>query len=69
MFTLSCQHDILIQGKVACKHRCDMTPCFLAGVRGFGQGLLARTLTIAPGAALQWFIYERVKLRLALMDT
>ncbi|KAL3144186.1 hypothetical protein ABBQ32_003968 [Trebouxia sp. C0010 RCD-2024] len=35
-----------------------------AGLRGFGQGLLARTLTIAPGAAIQWFIYERVKVHL-----
>lgn len=35
------------------------------GIRGFTQGLLARTLTIAPGAAIQWFIYERVKLKLA----
>lgn len=34
------------------------------GVRGFGQGLLARTLTIAPGAAIQWLIYEHVKLQL-----
>ena len=41
----------------------------VAGVRGFGQGLLARTLTIAPGAAIQWFIYERVKLHLLLMDS
>ena len=37
----------------------------LAGVRGFGQGLLARTLTIAPGAAIQWYIYENVKAKLA----
>ena len=36
-----------------------------AGLRGFGQGLLARTLTIAPGAAIQWYIYENVKAHLA----
>lgn len=41
----------------------------MAGVRGFGQGLLARTLTIAPGAAMQWFIYERVKLHLLSMKS
>ena len=35
------------------------------GIRGFAQGFLVRTLTIAPGAAIQWFIYERVKLKLA----
>lgn len=35
------------------------------GLRGFGQGLLARTLTIAPGAAMQWYIYENVKVHLA----
>ena len=40
-----------------------------SGVQGFSQGLLARTLTIAPGAAIQWFIYERVKLRLAAMTS
>ncbi|DBA90485.1 hypothetical protein WJX77_005781 [Trebouxia sp. C0004] len=34
------------------------------GLRGFGQGLLARTLTIAPGAAIQWYIYESVKAQL-----
>lgn len=36
-----------------------------AGLRGFGQGLLARTLTIAPGAAIQWYMYENVKAHLA----
>jgi len=36
-----------------------------AGLRGFSQGLLARTLTIAPGAAIQWYIYENVKAHLA----
>ncbi|KAA6428932.1 MAG: mitochondrial carrier family [Trebouxia sp. A1-2] len=35
------------------------------GLRGFSQGLLARTLTIAPGAAIQWYIYESVKAHLA----
>lgn len=41
----------------------------VAGIRGFRQGLLARTLTIVPGAAIQWFIYERVKLHLQLMGS
>lgn len=47
---------------MAHKQACDAA---MAGVRGFGQGLLARTLTIAPGAAIQWYIYENVKTKLA----
>ena len=39
--------------------------CWCAGIKGFGQGLLARTMTIAPGAAIQWFIYEHIKAVLA----
>ena len=59
---------MLIESRLAFKDRHDETACFLAGVHGFSQGLLARTLTIAPGAALQWFIYEHVKQRLTLLD-
>ncbi|KAK9822937.1 hypothetical protein WJX74_006274 [Apatococcus lobatus] len=31
------------------------------GWQGFGRGLGARVVTIAPGAALQWFLYETIK--------
>ncbi len=48
-----------IRSHTALHHACH------AGLRGFGQGLLARTLTIAPGAAIQWYIYENVKAHLA----
>ncbi|KAK9852317.1 hypothetical protein WJX84_010187 [Apatococcus fuscideae] len=36
----------------------------MEGWRGFGRGLTARVLTIAPGAAMQWFLYEMIKSRL-----
>ena len=32
-----------------------------AGLRGFGAGLLARILTIAPGNAITWLVFEQVK--------
>ena len=54
--TAFCNHFQVLHKQMCCSD--------VAGVRGFGQGLLARTLTIAPGAAIQWLIYEHVKLQL-----
>jgi len=39
----------------------DMYSVMTAGLRGFGAGLFARILTIAPGNAITWFIFEQVK--------
>lgn len=41
------------------------TLCGCVGLSGFTAGLLARTLTIATGAAIQWYIYETVKEQLS----
>ncbi len=39
----------------------DICSVMTAGLRGFGAGLVARILAIAPGNAITWLIFEQVK--------
>lgn len=37
------------------------SPVMCAGPRGFAAGMLARILTISPGNAIAWLVYEHAK--------
>ena len=39
----------------------DNRSAAVAGLKGFGAGLFARILTIAPGNAITWLVFEQVK--------